>query len=186
MSVSTFQCPCACGEPLLTQGSTGDPPALAGGLDFGLLWGHCSSPLGLGACKILFVPSKTGVCFPQYSGSLLIRSHWPSRPDCLGIPSPFVGSPGWETWHGVQNLHNSVRTSLVFLFSSLWVTHLAVTAFDLIVIVPLLPSFWGFFFFGHEVYFFDVSFCWWLFNSWLLFDFGALAGDEHTSFCFTI
>ena len=75
MSVSTFQCPCACGEPLLTQGSTGDPPALAGGLDFGLLWGHCSSPLGLGACKILFVPSKTGVCFPQYSGSLLIRSH---------------------------------------------------------------------------------------------------------------
>ena len=26
-----------------------------------LLWGHCSSPLGLGAHKILFVPSKTGV-----------------------------------------------------------------------------------------------------------------------------
>ena len=27
-------------------------------------------PLGLGACKILFVPSKNGVCFPQSSGTL--------------------------------------------------------------------------------------------------------------------
>ena len=161
----SFQCLCACGEPLLTHPSTGDPPTLAGSFDFGFLWGHCSSPLGLGACKILFVPSKTGVCFPQYSESPLIKSHWPSRPDSLGIPSPFVGSSGWENWHGVQNLHNSVRTSLVFLFSSLWVTHLAFMGFDLIAIVPLLPSCCSFFFFGHEVYFFDVSFCWWLFSS---------------------
>ena len=28
---------------------------------FSLPWGHCSFPLGLGTCKILFVPSKMGV-----------------------------------------------------------------------------------------------------------------------------
>ena len=51
-----------------------------------------------------------------------------------------VGSPGWEAWHGVQNLHNSARTSLVLSFSHLWVTHLAFLGFDIIVIAPLLPT----------------------------------------------
>ena len=62
------------------------------------LWSHCSFPLRLGVCKVLFVPSKTGVCFPQSCGSLVIKSCWPSRSDSLGIPSPFVESPGWEAW----------------------------------------------------------------------------------------
>ena len=44
-----------------------------------------------------------------------------SKSDSLGIPSPFVRSPGWEAWHGVPNLLNSGRTSLVLLLSSLWV-----------------------------------------------------------------
>ena len=93
---------------------------------------------------ILFVPSKTGsLCFPQSSGRPTVKSHWPSRLDSLGIPSPFVGSPGWEAWCGVQNLHTSVRTSLVLLFSSLWVTHLAGMGLDFIVIAPLLPSHCG-------------------------------------------
>ena len=30
-------------------------------LCFSFLWGHCSFPLGLGICNILFVFSKTGV-----------------------------------------------------------------------------------------------------------------------------
>ena len=47
---------------------------------------------------------------------------------------------------GVQDLHNSGRTSLVLLFSSLWVTHLAGMGFVFIVIVPLLPPFCGLFF----------------------------------------
>ena len=38
------------------------------------------------------------------------------------FPSPFVRSPGWEAWSGVQNLYNNGRTSLGLLFSSLWVT----------------------------------------------------------------
>ena len=59
-------------------------------------------------------------CFPQSCGSPIIKSHRPSRSDSLRIPSPFVESPGWEAWHVIQNLHNSGRTSLVLLFSSLW------------------------------------------------------------------
>ena len=56
------------------------------------------------------------LCFPQSCGSLVIKYHWPSRSDTLGIPNPFVRSPGWEAWRGVQNLHNSGRTSFgIFL-----------------------------------------------------------------------
>ena len=45
----------------------------------------------------------------------------------------------------VQSLHNSGRTSLVLLFSSLCVTHPKRTGFDFIVIVPLLLSRLSFF-----------------------------------------
>ena len=37
-----------------------------------------------------------GLCLPQSYGSLLIKSHWPSRSNSLGIPSLFVGSQDWE------------------------------------------------------------------------------------------
>ena len=43
----------------------------------------------------------------------MIKFCWPSKLDSLGIPRPFVGSPDWEAWYGVQNLHNGGRTSLV-------------------------------------------------------------------------
>ena len=42
-------------QPLLTHTFTRDPPTLAGGS------GSVSFPLGPGACRILFVPSETGV-----------------------------------------------------------------------------------------------------------------------------
>ena len=87
-------------------------------------------------CKILFVPSKTRVCFPQSSGRPIIKSYWPRRPDSLRIPSPFAVSPDWEAWRGVQNIHNSARTSLVLLFFSLSVTYPAGVWFDFIVIAP--------------------------------------------------
>ena len=107
----------------------------------------------------------------------------------MGIPSPFVGSPGWKACCGVQNLHNSGRTSLVLLFSSLWVTYPAGMGFDFIVIVLLLPSCCGFFFvFGHGVSFFgmfqhpSMDGC-----SIGSGDFGNLkGGDEHLSFYFAI
>ena len=123
---------------------------------FSLLWGPCSSPLGLHVHKIVWVcPSRLESLFPSVFWKAYNQSHWCSKPDSLGIPSPFVRSPGWKAWHVVQNFHNSERTSLVLLFSSLRVNHLAGVGFDLIMIVPLLPSCWSFFVFGCE-----VSFLW--------------------------
>ena len=151
---------------LLPHASTGDPPALAGGFGSVSYWGHCSFPLGVDVPRILFVPSKTGVSFPQSCGSPIIQSCWPSWPDFLGIPSPFVRSPDWETQR-IPNLHNRGRTSLVFSFSSLWVSHVMCMGFDLIVIMSLLPSSlqllcpWT-----RDLFFWWVpASCWWLFNS---------------------
>ena len=52
-------------------------------------------------------------CFPQSYGILVIKPHWPSKPDSLWAPPPIVGSPGWEAWHGAQNFHSCGRTSVV-------------------------------------------------------------------------
>ena len=94
-----------------------------------------------------------------------------------------------EACCGVQNLHNSGRTSLVLLFSSLWVTYPAGMGFDFIVIAPLLLSRCSFFFvFGCGVSFFGgfqhppVNGC-----STVSCNFGILkGGDECTSLYSTI
>ena len=143
MKQSCFQ-PHPRGESLPTHASTGDPPTLAGSSG-SVSCGVTAPFLSLGACKVLFVPSKTGVCFSPSCGRLLIKSCWPSRSDSLGMASSFVRSPGWEAWHGVQNLHSSRRTALILLFSSLC-THLTDLGFDFIMIVLLLLSCWSFFF----------------------------------------
>ena len=129
------------------------------------------------------------LCFPQSSGRPVIIPCWPSRPDSWGFSVPLTDSPGWEVWCGLQNLHNSVRTSLVLLFSSLWVTHLPVMGFDFIMIMPLLLSHCSFFF----VFGCGVSFLGGFQHppvdgySTASYNFGALTGgDEHTSFCSTI
>ena len=119
-SKGDLQCPCPCGEPLPTHTSTGGPPTLAGGFASVSL----GSLLFSGSwCKQKFVCALQdwSLCIPQSSGRPIIKSQWPSSSDSLGIPSLFIRFPGWEAWHGVQNLHNSARTSLVSLFSSLWV-----------------------------------------------------------------
>ena len=54
--------PRPCGEPLPTHAP--QEALQHWQVVFSLLWGHCSSPVGLGACKILFVPSKTRVSVP--------------------------------------------------------------------------------------------------------------------------
>ena len=63
-----------------------------------LLWGHCSFLLGLGAHKILFLPSKS--LFPQSCVSFVIKSRWPPKSNSLGILSPFAISPGCEICYG--------------------------------------------------------------------------------------
>ena len=152
------QCPCPSGKPLPTHISSREHPTLSsrsGSISCGV-----TAPFPcvlVHACKILFVPSKNGVCFPQSCGSPVIKSCWPLRPDSLGIPSPFAESSGWEAWCGAQNIHNSGRTSLV-LFCSIWVSHLSGMGFDFIMNVPLLPSCCSFLFvFGSRVPFLVVS-----------------------------
>ena len=142
--------------------------------------------LSSGSQGTIFVwPSKNRVCFSQSYGSLIIKSHWSSRSDSLGIPSSFVWYPGWES----QNHHNTGRTSLLLLFSSLWVTHLAGMGFHFIMIVPFLPSHYSFFFvFEHGVSSFGGSqrppVDGW---SRASCNFGALSvGEECTSFCSAI
>ena len=132
-------------------------------------------------CTNFVWPSRTRICFSQSCRSLVIKSHWSSRSESLGIPSSFVWSPGWEA----QNHHNIGRTSLLLLFSSLWVTHLAGMGFHFIMIVSFLPSHYGFFFvFEHGVSSFGRSQCPPVDGcSRASCNFGVLSvGDEHTSF----
>ena len=79
------------------------------------------------------------LCFPQSRGRPIIKSHWPSRSDSLGIPRPFVWFPGLEAWYGAQNFHNSGKTSLVLSFSSLW----SPTSWELdLILLWLHPSYY--------------------------------------------
>ena len=108
------QCSCLCGEPLLTPASAGDPPALAG--SFGSVSCAVTAPflwVLVSARFCLYPPRLESLFSPQSCGSPVIKSYWPSVSDSLGIPNPFVASPGWEAW---LNLHNRVRASLVLCF----------------------------------------------------------------------
>ena len=75
---------------------------------------------------------ECSLCFPKSCKILVIKSHWPSKSDFLGIPNPYARSLGWEARHGTQNFHNSRRISLIFLYG-LCVTHPAEIGFDFIV-----------------------------------------------------
>ena len=127
--------PLSCGESLPTHSSTGGPPTLAG--SFGSV--SCGATASLG----VLADTEFCSCSPKLE-SLYPPVLWKSY-NQISL-APFVGSPGWEAWCWVQNLDVSVRTSLVLLFSCLWVTHLAGIGFDFTVIVSLLPFCCGFFF----------------------------------------
>ena len=68
----------------------------------------------------------------------LLLSQWCLRlSSFLFIPFTlfyFIRSPGLEACRGIQILSNSGRTSLVLLFSSLWLTHLVGMGFDFTVL----------------------------------------------------
>ena len=90
--------PPPCGEPLLTNASTGGPGTLAGR----------SSPVSCGVtapfswvlvCTWFCLCQEWSLYFPQSCGSRVIKSCWPSKSDSLGTASSFVGSPGWKAWH---------------------------------------------------------------------------------------
>ena len=72
---------------------------------------------GCWCTQILFVPSKSGVCFSKSYWSPVIKFHQPSKSDSLWVPTHFAGSPPWEGLSGVQNFLHVGRTSSV-LWSS--------------------------------------------------------------------
>ena len=106
---SCCQRSCPQGKLLLTHASKGDPPTLAS--IFGSVF--CFFPLHLGPHKILFVPSRSGVCFSKSCWSLVIKFHQTSKSDSLGVLTHLAGSPPWEGWSGAQNFLHIGRTSSV-------------------------------------------------------------------------
>ena len=96
-----------------TPASAGDPPTLAGR----------SGPVSCGVtasypgswCAHYFVCAlqEWSLCFLQSCWSPAIKSCYPSKSDSLGVSPPVAGPPGWEAWHGAQNLHSSGCTSVV-------------------------------------------------------------------------
>ena len=117
------QCPSPCGEPLPTHTSTGDPQTLAGRSAQSPVGSLLLSPWAPVHARFCFCPARVESLFPQSCGNLVTKSRWPAKSNSLGIPRHFAGSPGWEAWYRVQNLHNSGRAYLVLLLPSLWVAH---------------------------------------------------------------
>ena len=124
------QSPCPHREPLSTHAPARDPPTLAG--RSGSVFCGVTAPL---PWVLVFVRAlqEWSLGFPQTCANPAIKSHWPSKSDSPRIPCPSAGSPGWEAWCGAQDLPSSGRTSLVLLFSSLWVAHPVGMGFDFIV-----------------------------------------------------
>ena len=92
--------PNGCHQHLCLQGESHLPPASLGsslrsvsGSDSGSFQ-LTASTLGLRADKIFHMPFKSGVFFPQPSGSPVHKPHWPSKPDILGVPFPSGGPLG--------------------------------------------------------------------------------------------
>ena len=104
-------CPRLHGRPLLTHTSTENSWTLTGksvSVSFGV-----TAPFSwvLVHTKFCLCP-PTSLC-PQFCGGCLIKFHWSSKSDSLGVLSPFARSPGWEIFCGSWKFCNSARTSLV-------------------------------------------------------------------------
>ena len=133
-----------------------------------LLWAHCSFFLGTGTGKILFVASKSGLCFLQSYGSPIIKFFWTSKSDSLGflvlLPNPWAERLMWDSEPPQQweNFFGIIVLQFVGHSPSgygIW----------FIMIVIFLPSHCSFpYVFGHGVSCFwwaPESSCGWLFNS---------------------
>ena len=168
--------------PWWTHTFTGDPPTLTS--SFGILWVTAPFLWVLVHARFCLCPLRLGSLFPP----VLWKSY---NQILLAFKARFSGDlqslcqvPRLGGLMGVENLHNSGRTSLVLLFSSLWIIHSVGVGFDFIMIAPFLPShfaFWSgvslFAVFQHP----SVDSC-----STGSCNFRALTGDEHTSFYFAI
>ena len=129
------QWPHPCDEPLPTHASTGDPPPLASS----------------------FVCALDGwsFCFPWSYGSLIIKSHWPSRPDSLGILNPLSDPQAGKPYMGLRTF-TTVRELLWYYFSPVfglptwWVWNLILLWLcysSHLTVASSLSWTWGIFFF---------------------------------------
>ena len=84
------------GSPLSTHASTRDSWTLTG-------QSGSVSP-GVTAFSWVLVHTRFCLClpslFPQSCGCSVIKSHWPSKSNSLGVLSPFAGSPAWDICYG--------------------------------------------------------------------------------------
>ena len=178
------QWPLPCGKPLLIHASTGDPPILAGG--FGWVFCEVTAPfLMVLVHRFCLYSPRLETLFPSVLWKSYNQIPLAFKVRFPGNSQSLCWSPGWESWHGVQNLYNSGKTPFVLLFSSLWVTNPAGIGFDFYCgCAPPTVHCVFFFVFGCGMYFCGefqhppVNGC-----STASCDFGALAeGDECMSY----
>ena len=168
--------PTSCGELLLTHTYTGDPPTPAGS------FASVSCDGGWGWWLLLHFSescfTEDFVCnlqdwslrFQQSCGNLVIRSHWPSRSDSLGIPVPLldpqVGSLTWGLEPSLQweNFFGIIFLQFLGCPSSgvvIWFYHdCAPPTISLQLCPKTKKILWSIFF-----WWVPVSFCWGLCNS---------------------
>ena len=139
-----YSCQCLC--PTVSLGCSPLPQETLQHQQVGLLWAHMRPWLiflGLGVQKTLHTASKSGVSVVPSPVELPGSNTTGFQSQVLWgllllLPDPQAGEPV----NGAQNFHYGGKTSVVELFSSLWVTHIIGMVFGFILIVPRLPILW--------------------------------------------
>ena len=88
-------------------------------------------------CEILYVPFKSGVCFPQPYWSPESKPHW-LKPNVLRAHSPSAGPSGWHPKQ-VWTLYLLGRTSAIVIILSSVSRLPADVGLDYTMTPPLLP-----------------------------------------------
>ena len=136
-------CLCPQGGAELPLASLRNPPRPAGRPSLGT-YQITAFSVGPGTREILCVPFKNEVSIsPQPCEASAVKPHWSSKLNALGVSLPGAGLPVWGPWWGAQSSPSCGRTSVIQIFSSLWVAHLVGMRFDYIMGLPLLPVSFG-------------------------------------------
>ena len=153
-------------KPQLTPASKEDPPRPEGRSSSGSC-GVTAFPWVPVHVKLCVCPSRVESLFLSFLWRSCTQAHWFSKLNALGAPLSDARPSGWGALHGAQNSHFYRRTSVIQLFSSVWVIHPGGMGFDFIMMVPFLLSHGFLFVFGCKIYFLVGTklFCQWLFSS---------------------
>lgn len=85
-------------------------------------------------------PPSVESLFAPVLGFSAFKPCWPPKQTALSPPPPDARPLGWGAWHEAQSCQSCWITSVIQLFSGLWVTHPGGVGFDYIVCVPLVLS----------------------------------------------